>query len=285
MTAILDKDGLRLLQGITRTARRTANGVQTWLGYPFVTRANAGTQNEGHRCDLIEVDPSLLDGKPLTIAGGDVQFQLSDCSLRKNANGLGITEAGDGNRDGFLVLLQVNPDVSTLAMARQYEFHNRDRQLAEGFAIDYCHVRFSRHPSRFTVSKTHERLLLLHEGETYRVDVIEPAVRILGLAVNDGRRLTYELSVVDGTVQFNQTSAQPLVIPTFDSNSLSTEVGAALMLIAFATMCGIVAAPGHHVTSVWAMAGAACGAVLFAALTAVRYVVAQFTRPKYSTTS
>lgn len=265
---------------IDRPVRRSGHGIRAWLGHPFDVNAQTGPQNEGRPCDFIEVDDQFLLDKPA--GDGDDQARITRCSI--DSNGLAgrlrllpETETNDGN----LVLLRIVHSVDPGVQERVIKFESSPLQLAEGYAVSYDRVSNSRRPVSFVTSRVEEKLIRLAPGDTYRFFQIEPEARVLGMAIHQGRRTTYQMAAASGGVVISKVAADPLNVPVFAASALSDDMAVALMCLIVGIICGVIVSPASLAILLQILVGVGISLPLFGLTLIARYLYARATIPTY----
>ncbi len=270
---------LQLRQGITRLVRQAAPGrhLRAWLGHPFAVRAESGPQNEGRRCDFIEVASAFTLEQ-----NGENCVRIDECTLETDEHGrVCLLPHNGGSGNEYLVLLQVTSSESPSEPEQEIELENSPHQIGEGFAINYGRISNSRHPVRFVNSRVEERLLRLQPGQSYRIHTIESESRLFGLVLHAGRKVTYEIKVVGESIRFSKVCSTPLAVPAFDFSSLRMDLGVGLMCVILGIIIGGLWRAHNEVQTTYLIGGAILGATLFLITGIIRLIGAKLTRPTY----
>lgn len=279
ITAVLNgQNDLRQCQYITRSVRRSGHGLRAWLGEPFRLRADEGPQNDGRQCDFIDVSNTFVPSASSGGKGGE-EVLIRNCSVEARGVNGRVQLLPDTGDAGTLVLLRVVSRALATDPVHTVEFEQSPHQLAEGYFADYGRVSNTRRPVRFVNSRVEERLIKLLPGQSYRFYTDEPEARVLGLTVHRGCRNIYELKNIGDRIYFTKVGTEPLNVPVFDWQSLSTELGVALLFAVIGTICGALCAPVAAAKALFLLSGFAGGLVVFALVQAFRYGFHRYTAP------
>lgn len=271
-TLKISEQGPVVTYGISRSLRRTPDGPQAWLGYPFVTRAPEGCQNEGRHCDFLDIEPALL-AQPLPENGGDAVLHISRCGVEQQPGRIARLTACSAEEDRVLILVQTDkPEVDCQASSAQ---------IAEGFLIEHAYHRPSRHPSRYVKRRVDERLIVLQEGNAFTFTVSEPEIRVMGYVANRGCKRTFHITTDGDRIKVTEIAVEPLPVSPFDSDSLVHEAIGGLLLIGFGIFCGTIATMPGASMLLWGIAGGTIALIFFLLVQAFRLRSARNSEPKY----
>jgi hypothetical protein len=276
-TVSIEGNSTSVERGIELPYRDTAHGAQAYLGYPFVTKAAEGPQSLGNFCDIIDLDQKLVSEARTADDLNDPHYGHSGRVRFTNCR-------FDGNID------RIHPDngeqpqealVLVRASKTETEFPDSDKQIGTGFLVDYRYARPSRHPCRYEHKRVAECLYRLDKGQRVAFSVIEPAVRVFGVAVHKGVKRTFEITNDGDSITLQEISSTPLNVPDFEREAFNHDLGAAAFCALFFLMAGlVVASPGTLVLG--GLIGTAVGLVLFALIELGRVVAARCERPRYT---
>lgn len=273
-TALITNEKASVTPGIELPFVMDSSGARVYLGYPFVSRAHEGPQSAGRYCHTFYLPAKLVAncaGKSTLPPHGFARsgrVRLDICEYDPGTES--IQPYQGGQEDELLVLLSANTS--------DVEF-DRNGQIGEGFLIDYRYSR-GRHQVRYEHRRAEERLYRLSKGEKLSFSIIEPVVRIFGIAVHKGQRRTFEITNTGSGVAIDEVEVTPLAEPDFEPTEMSRDCWTGAFCALFFLICGALAMRENSHTG--AIIGALLGVSVFLVVQVVRLGAIRLSQPTYT---
>lgn len=273
-TALITNEKASVAPGIELPFVMDDTGARVYLGYPFVSKAHEGPQSAGRYCHTFYVPAELVANcaskgqlKPHGFKRSGM-VRLDTCEYDPGTES--IQTYSGRQEDEVLVLLSANTS--------DVEF-DRNGQIGEGFLIDYRYSR-GRHQARYEHRRSEERLYRLSKGEKLSFSIIEPVVRIFGVAAHKGQRRTFEITNTGSGVVIEEVEITPLAEPEFQPTEMSRDCWTGAFCALFFLICGALALREN--SHIGAIIGALLGISFFLVVQIVRLGAIRLSQPTYT---